>query len=428
MLAGVFGVIGLAALVLAPVTPIILALGLAIGLIGIGIGVAAAGMLGIAVALTLLAAAGVAAIPVMLALFTAIIGLIPLLVQKIGEGIVAMAQVIGESAPVFLEAAKALIMTLLQAIQELAPVIADTLLVLITELLRIIVTAVPQMVDAGMKLIIGILEGIGKNIGKVIDAGAKVIIEFLNGLARNLPGIIQAGINLVISFINGVGDGIRNNTSRFIAAGNNLFRAIVDGVAQAIENGGNLLRWAGQRIGNAIIEGAKNALGINSPSKVFRDYIMGSVGEGVDDGAAIQSKSAYRSGEGIGEAVIDGTKSVLRNLKTAVATDMDFTPTIAPVLDLSNIKKGAPLIGGMLRPPTLSVDDSYAYASSLAVEQRSTQNGSDNGDDPTAGNGGSGDSPVTFIQNNYSPKAISAAESYRNTKNAISTAKKELTP
>jgi tape measure domain-containing protein len=428
MLAGVFGVIGLAALVLAPVTPIILALGLAIGLIGIGIGVAAAGMLGIAVALTLLAAAGVAAIPVMLALFTAIIGLIPLLVQKIGEGIVAMAQVIGESAPVFLEAAKALIMTLLQAIQELAPVIADTLLVLITELLRIIVTAVPQMVDAGMKLIIGILEGIGKNIGKVIDAGAKVIIEFLNGLARNLPGIIQAGINLVISFINGVGDGIRNNTSRFIAAGNNLFRAIVDGVAQAIENGGNLLRWAGQRIGNAIIEGAKNALGINSPSKVFRDYIMGSVGEGVDDGAAIQSKSAYRSGEGIGEAVIDGTKSVLRNLKTAVATDMDFTPTIAPVLDLSNIKKGAPLIGGMLRPPTLSVDDSYAYASSLAVEQRSNQNGSDNGDDPTAGNGGSGDSPVTFIQNNYSPKAISAAESYRNTKNAISTAKKELTP
>lgn len=427
MLAGVFGVIGLAALVLAPVTPIILALGIAIGLIGIGIGVAAAGMLAVAVALTLLAAAGVAAIPVMLALFTAIIGLIPLLVQKIGEGIVAMAQVIGESAPVFLEAAKALIMTLLQAIQELAPVIIDTLLVLIEELLRGLVEAVPMFVDAGMRLIIGILEGISKNLHQLITAGTDVIVKFIKGIGDNSWRVIAAAGDAILAFINGLSSYIENNTWRFISAGNRLVRAIVEGVSQAIENSGNLMRWAGQRIGNAIIEGAKNALGINSPSKVFRDYIMGSVYEGVEDGNARNIDTATHAGNEIGSAVIEGTKSVLRNLKDAVATDMDFTPTIAPVLDLSDVKAKAATLGSMLQAPSLKVTDSYAYASSLSAAQRN-QNGTDE-EPPTSPSGPTdGTSPVTFIQNNYSPKAISAAESYRNTKNAISTAKKELTP
>lgn len=426
MLAGVFGVIGLAALVLAPVTPIILALGIAIGLIGLGIGVAAAGMLGIAVALGILAVAGVAAIPVLVALFTAVIGLIPLLVQKIGEGIVAMAKVIGEAAPVFLEAAVALIMTLLEAIQTLAPEIIDTLLVLIDELLRGLVEAVPKMVDAGMKLIIGILDGISKNIGKLITAGTDVIVKFVEGIGNNAHRVVAAAGNAILSFINGLSSYIENNTWRFIAAGNRLVRAIVEGISQAIENSGNLMRWAGERIGSAVVEGAKNFLGINSPSKVFRDYIMGAVFEGVDDGTDNGLKDAVRAGGRIGDAVIAGTSKSIAGIASAVASDMDFQPTIRPVLDLSAIKKDSGLIGGMLRPPTMKVDDSYMYASQLSLQQRA------NNQPPEDDDGGTDDDAprgaIIFKQYNSSPKALSEAEVYRNTKNLLSVAKGELEP
>ena len=74
----------------------------------------------------------------------------------------------------------------------------------------------------------------------------------------------------------------------------------------------------------------------------------------------------------------------------------------------------------MLKSPrTLQVNDSYAMASALATQQRanaeSASDSSGSGDEP-----GTGD---TYIQNIYSPKAISNAEIYRNTKNFISTKK-----
>ena len=179
------------------------------------------------------------------------------------------------------------------------------------------------------------------------------------------------------------------------------------------------MRWAGERIGSAIIEGAKNFLGINSPSKVFRDYIMGAVFEGVEKGESKNRIRAYRSGSRIGDAVLNGTSKALANMKTAVEMDMDFTPTIQPIMDLSEVHKGTKTIDSLFTTPTLDVSTSYAVASGLALQQRvneESQNGSDD-DRPTGGD--------TYIQNNYSPKAISDAELYRNTKNLISIKKGE---
>lgn len=428
VLAGALAILAVGGVLLIPAIPVFLSLGIAALAIGTGALLAGAGLTAMAIGITAMAAAGAVGAEALKLTVTTLIGLIPMALSAFAQGIIDFALVIAGGVNEFAQAMTTLITSLLMAIQTTAPMVIDTIWILIVALVAKIVEGVPLFVDAGMKIIIGVLEGIGNNIGQLIDAGANIIVNFLDGIARNIFRIIDSAINVVISFINGVAQGIRENTGRFIAAGNSLFRAIVDGVSQAIENGGNLMRWAGMRIGNAIIQGAMNALGINSPSKVFRDYIMGAVGEGIDDGADNQLKSASRSGEHIGEAVIDGTKSVLRGLKNAVATDMDFTPTIAPVLDLSNIKKDAGLIGGMLRPPTLKVDDSYAYASSLATAQRTNQNGSNTNDTTDGQPPADSTTPVTFIQNNYSPKAISAAESYRNTKNAISVAKGALTP
>jgi hypothetical protein len=47
---------------------------------------------------------------------------------------------------------------------------------------------------------------------------------------------------------------------------------------------------------------------------------------------------------------------------------------------------------------------------------------------PKDGNGGNvvGSAPITMIQNNFSPKALSAPEIYRQTQNQLSTVKGEL--
>lgn len=427
MLGASLAILAVGGLLMIPASVGFLLLGAAILMIGTGAALAGTGMLMMAAGFVALAAAGALGAEALKLAIMTVIDLIPMAMAAFAQGIIDFALVIAGGATEFTAAMTTLITSLLMAIQTNGPLVIETIWILIEALVNKIVEGVPFFVDAGMKLIIGVLTGIGNNIGKVIDAGANLIVEFLNGIARNLQKIIDAAINVVISFINGLAQGIRDNQSRFQSAGSSLFRAIVEGVSSAIENGGNLLRWAGQRIGNAIIEGAKNALGINSPSKVFRDYIMGSVGEGVDDGAEKQKASAYRAGAAIGNEVVAGTAKVISQIASAVATDMNFQPTVRPILDLSGFRKEASLIGGILTPPTLSVDKSYAYASSLATAQRTSTDSDDE-----SGTSGPPDAPVgqTVILNQYnnSPKAISPAETYRNTKNALSVAKGALTP
>jgi hypothetical protein len=99
---------------------------------------------------------------------------------------------------------------------------------------------------------------------------------------------------------------------------------------------------------------------------------------------------------------------------------MDVDPTIRPVLDLTSIKKDASLIDSMLSPSTISLDTAYAQAASIAMSQKNNQaQESTSGQDVITNS----DTNITFIQNNNSPKALSASEIYRQTKNQISAIK-----
>lgn len=431
-LVGAVGLIGATALLavmkslvkLMPYIPQMLILGasfavLAIGVAALGVGFLALGVGAIlaGVGLGLIAATGMAAVPILIALFDTIIQQIPLVAAAIGEGIVAMAEVIGTNAPVFMEAAKTLIISFLQTVQEVTPHIVDTILVLLQEILRAIVAAVPMIAQAGLDLIIGLLNAIASKIGDVVTAGTNLIVAFLDGIGNNIGRIIQAGVDLVIDFINGISDGITNNKQRFITAGSRLFRAVVDGVSSAVEQGGNDIRWAGERIGNALLEGAKNALGINSPSKEFQYGIMGSVGEGIDDGTGEQVKVAQKSGAKIGESMIAATSKALDNMHYALTEGMDTQPIITPVMDLTRIRQDVNSVNGLInKAPAFNVGQSIAHANSVSTERSRV-------DEDNFDNGTGGDEPgnvtYSYTQVLQSPKALSRIEIYRQGHNLI---------
>lgn len=430
-LVGAVGLIGATALTvvtkalvkLVEYIPQMILLGLGFGVLGAGVLILGIGLLTLGVAallagvgLTLMVASGSAAVPILIALFAVLIEQIPLVAAAIGEGIVAMATVIGENAPVFLEAAKQLIISFLQAVQETTPHIVDTILVLLQEILRMIVAAVPMIASAGLQLIIGLLNAIASKIGDVIAAASNLIVEFLNGISAKLGDIIDAGVKLVISFINGITDGINNNRDKFIKAGSKLFRAVVDGISEAISQGGKDIRYAGERIGNALLEGAASALGINSPSKEFKYRIMGSVGEGIDDGTGKQVDVAQKSGAKIGKSMVAATSKALDNLHFALTDGMDTNPTITPVMDLTRIRQDVNSVNGLInKAPTLNVARSIASASSVSTERARTEGGGDdsNGDD------GSGGTSYSYTQILQSPKALSRIEIYRQGQNLI---------
>jgi tape measure domain-containing protein len=278
-LVGVFAVLGVAGLLLAPVVPVLLALGAAITLLGVGVLAVGAGVLLFATALTALSVAGAAGAAALVAIVTAMVGLLPMVAKQIGLAVISFAQTISKAGPAITKAITTVLLALIKAIGTLTPKIVTTLLRLLTMMLQQLANYVPKMVVAGLKLITGILTGIANNLPKVIAAAAKVIVAFLDGIGKALPKIIDSGVKLIISFINGVTKAINSHSAELGKAGGRLAVAMIKGMAKGIAAGVGEVVSAAKHLAGSAISAAKSALHINSPSK---DFIK--IGNSVNEG------------------------------------------------------------------------------------------------------------------------------------------------
>lgn len=199
-IAGAFTIIGVAGAVLTPLVPTILALSGAFALIGVGVLTIGAGLLAagtglsaLAIGFTALATAGAAGATAIVAALTVIVtgiaGLIPAVLTKVGEGIIAICKVIAAGAPAIGEAVKAVVLTLIDVFVSCVPQLADGALQLVVGVLAALVTYTPQIVDLAFKFIIGILEGIASNLPSLIKAGVDVLVAFFAGIVDALRGI-----------------------------------------------------------------------------------------------------------------------------------------------------------------------------------------------------------------------------------------------
>lgn len=109
-----------------------------------------------------------------------------------------------------------------------------------------------------------------------------------------------------------------------------------------------------------------------------------------------------RAAEGVAGEALDSTKNILANLSTVLSEDMDTTPVIRPVMDMSNISAGARTINGIFsggRTLSVGVTAAKAQAASAAMrESRKRQNGSN---DAASLISNANDSSVNLTGNNF---------------------------
>lgn len=442
-LAGAFTVIGIAAVVLAPLAPALLALSGAIALLGAGCLAAGAGIALFATGLTALAASGVAGIAALVAAISAIIGMIPVFIQKVGEGLMAFLQVIADNGQVLIDSISTILKSLLTAIQENIPLFVDTVFLLLDTLLTNIVSFVPKLIDAGITLLMSLLSGIANNIQQVVETAVQIVVNFLNGVANMLPNVIQSGVNLIISFIEGMATAIRNNTDRMVTAIKDLFNAMVyaasrvlaESVSTFFEAGVNLVQglidgikskieavaeW-GANLAKSAIEAAKSAAGIHSPSKKFMEIGRYSA-EGLAEGLRIYSKVAENQAGKMANSVLKAASDPLSLIDSALSSESDPSIVIRPVMDLSAIQNGTKqlqrMTGGF---------SGFSLNGTLTTSKASMSSFKSSGATETQVQGSfSGNRSVQFVQNNYSPKALSRVEIYRQTKNQLAMIKEAV--
>jgi tape measure domain-containing protein len=413
-LAGVFVILGLAGYFLGPLAPAITALAGSIALLGLAVLAAGIGVLAFATGLGILAAVGVGATAAIVGIVTGLVGLIPYVMEQIGLGLVAFAKVIATSGPAILDAITTVLNSLLDSIIEVTPKIVDTLKLLLDKMLQLLIDSVPKMVDAGGKILTGVLQGIANNIGGIVDAAVSVIVNFLDGIGRNLPRVIQAGVDLILNYVNGLADGIRNNAEKVGEAGWNLASALVEGVIKGIGAMVSKAVDAAVALARDMFNAAKKALGIASPSKegiwLMKQFVLGNV-----VGIKKNSYLAENAAEDFGENIIDTMGKTLSGLSKVLGSDLiDFNPTITPVLDLSDIRKDAEDLARLMGMAPLDVSNSYRKAQIAGTDYEKSRSQGDESDLSPGGDS------YTYNQYNTSPKALPAAEIYRQTNNLIS--------
>jgi tape measure domain-containing protein len=418
-LAGVFVVIGAAGLLLSPIVPLIAALAVSIGLLGVAVLAAGVGVLAFGVGLTLLAAAGAGATAAIVGIVKGLAGLIPYVVEQIGIGLVLFAKVIAESGPAILGAMVTVLTALMDAIIQLTPKIIALLNTLLFQFLDAMYISLPKMIDAGMRIAIAVLDGISRRLGDLINKGTDVVIAFIQGIGNNLPRVTLAAITMIIQFINALTGQIHSSSSALAAAGGNLADALIEGVVRGLASLAGRAVAAAANMAQRMLATALNVLGIHSPSKEF--YWIGQMMvQGTADALNDHADTAAQAAGDLGNTMIDSMGKTLSGLSKVLGSDLiDFDPTITPVLDLTQVKKDASTITDLLDLPAFDVTSAKNGAASAGSgfdsnRTDNSQNGSDTGN--------TGDT-YEYTQNNYSPKALTPVEIYRQTKNLISKTK-----
>ena len=317
VLAGAFVVLGVAGLVLGPLTPVLLGLAGAVALLGLGCLAAGGGILALSAGLSALAVSGAAGIQVFLEGVKGLIGLIPFILEQIGKGIVAILQTIVDAAPLVFEAFSVILSGLINVIIENVPLIAEAGLQLITSLLQSISNHLPEIIQLGADIILGFLNGIANNIGPIVQAGIDIVLNFINGIASKIPDVIDAAFNLIISFIEGLAQAVNDNTPRLVEAIRMLVEAMINGAVELLTGGVSIFLEAGVNLIGGLLSGIGSVVGdvVSAVGNCVSDCynaIKEKVGDFLEAGGEIISNVASGISGAVGSAV-DAVKGVIRS-------------------------------------------------------------------------------------------------------------------
>ena len=254
-LAATFAIIGVAGYLLAPITPAILAFSGAVALLGVACLAVGAGVslfaAGLGVLSTVTAASATAIVAALTIIVTGIAGLIPAVVQKIGEGIIVFCEVIAGSAESIGKAVKAVVLTLIDVIIECAPAIADGLFELIIAALKIFANRMPELIQAAVDAFMAFFSGIVDAL-RGIDTTTLVQGIIGVGLLAGLMVALGAIAGLIPGAMVGVlGMGVVIAELAIVLAAIGAL-AQIPGLEWLISEGGDFLQTIGTAIGQFI--------------------------------------------------------------------------------------------------------------------------------------------------------------------------------
>ena len=271
------------------------------------------------------------------------------------------------------------ISTVVQGAWTIITTIINTALTVIQDIIQLALAVVNGNWSAAWSAIQGIASAVWGGIQGVVSAGVGMVSGVVSAACSTIRSVWAALWNGVGSIVSNVWGGIVGTVSNMVGRVGSVVSGIGGTVRSAVSGAGSWLVSAGRNIIQGLINGitgmvgslyssitnalsglvdkAKNALGIHSPSRVFRDEVGVMVGRGmalgIDDSAHVVSRSMDSLVSTMSLSDVDWSKTGRLNVTAgtgANAGDGDLRELIAAVESLhsdlgSIIARYTPTIG-----------------------------------------------------------------------------------
>lgn len=179
----------------------------------------------------------------------------------------------------------------------------------------------------------------GTAVAKVSKGAAAMVKALVDGAKAKISSVKTTFTSMVDAGVSAA----KGKYQAFYNAGSHL----VSGFASGISANSYKAVAKAKAMAEAAEQAARDALDINSPSRVFREIGSG-VPEGFAQGVGMLGTVVRSSAENMAKSSIDTVSRSIARLSNIVESDIDAQPTIRPVLDLSDVESGANRIGSLM--------------------------------------------------------------------------------
>lgn len=252
--------------------------------------------------------------------------------------------------------------------------------------------------EAGSSVAKAVSSGFSKNASSFTKAATSV----LNKMIQTVKGYSSKASSAMKAVAAGMADGvisgksmIVNNVKNAVKAGVTEARSyrdafygagayLVRGLANGISDNDYIVKAKAKAMAKAATKAAQKELDEHSPSKVF--YKIGKyIPMGMVKGIEAYASQAKDSSKSMARSAVDGASYALTALTDMINGDIDMSPTIRPVVDMSSVNASArdmnQLLGGNIN---LGLS---AQLNAINSRMRSRNQNSGNADVITAING-----------------------------------------
>lgn len=258
--------------------------------------------------------------------------------------------------------------------------------------------------DAMSNVTVAYQENVENTFGTLVTKSSTIGENMANAIGQSIVEKTPEASNNVSDMMDTCANKIEQDQPKWVDGA----AFLVDGFVQGITDNINKAAQAAAAMARIAYNAAMSEIGGTSDVSAISDTIETAVSSGISNGVSSgSSSSSKKATSSIAKTAVAGVSTAISAVMNAINNGIDSEPVIKPVLDLSDVKSGITKLNTMV---------SSTKAANVSTKVNETASTNQNGGKVAT----SSTSNFNFTQNNYSPKALSRVDIYRQTKNQFS--------